>query len=159
MRKIFGGIAAVALVAVLAARAEDKSPAKGPNEDGTKPALVKIAGEGMLDSHAFQYLTELSDDVGARLTGSPQAQKAVEWGVAKMRAMGLENVHAEKWQLWRGWTRGTAQVELLTPIRRPLHIDAMGWTGSTVAGGREGEIVTVNMVHLERKIKKMTAFS
>ena len=135
MRKIFGGIAGVALIAALGVRAEDKSKAKGPNEDGTKLALVKIAGEGMLDSHAFQYLTELSDDVGARLTGSPQAQKAVEWGVAKMRAMGLENVHAEKWQLWRGWTRGTAQVELLTPIRRPLHIDAMGWTGSTVAGG------------------------
>ena len=131
MRRIFVGIAAVALVAALAARAEEKSSAKGPNEDGTKPALVKIAGEGMLDSHAFQYLTELSDDVGARVTGSAQAQRAVEWGLAKMRAMGLENVHAEKWQLWRGWTRGTAQAELLTPIRRPLHIDSMGWTGST----------------------------
>ena len=141
MRKIFGGIAVIALVAGVTARAENKSMAKGPNEDGTKPALVKIAGEGMLDSHAFQYLTELSDDVGARVTGSPGAQKAVEWGLAKMRAMGLENVHAEKCQMWRGWTRGTAQAELLTPIRRPLHVDAMGWTGSTPAGGAEGEVV------------------
>jgi len=159
MRKIFGGIAAVALVAVLAARAEDKSPAKGPNEDGTKPALVKIAGEGMLDSHAFQYLTELSDDVGSRVTGSPQAQRAVEWGVVKMRAMGLENVHAEKWQLWRGWTRGTAQAELLTPIRRPLHVDAMGWTGSTAAGGADGEVVTVNMFDLDSEMKNMPRFT
>ncbi|HEY2546661.1 MAG TPA: hypothetical protein VGI46_11395, partial [Candidatus Acidoferrum sp.] len=86
MRRIFVGIAAVALVAAQAVRAEEKSAAKGPNEDGTKPALAKIAGEGMLDSHAFQYLTELSDDVGARVTGSPQAQRAVEWGLAKMRA-------------------------------------------------------------------------
>jgi carboxypeptidase Q len=156
---IFGGIAAVALVAAFAARAEDKPTAKGPNEDGTKPALVRIAGEGMLDSHAFQYLTELSDDVGARVTGSPQAQKAVEWGVAKMRAMGLENVHAEKWQLWRGWTRGSAQAELLTPIRRPLHVDAMGWTGSTAAGGADGEVVTVNMFDLDSEMKNMPRFS
>ncbi|HEY2546115.1 MAG TPA: M28 family peptidase, partial [Candidatus Acidoferrum sp.] len=118
----------------------------------------KIAGEGMLDSHAFQYLTELSDDVGARVTGSPQAQRAVEWGLAKMRAMGLENVHAEKWQLWRGWTRGTAQAELLTPIRRPLHIDSMGWTGSTPAGGVDGDVVTVNMFDLDDEMKDMSRF-
>ncbi len=155
MRKVFGGIAVISLMAALAVRAEDKTAAKGPDEDGTKPALVKIAGEGMLDSRAFQYLTELSDDVGARVTGSPQAQKAVEWGQAKMRAMGLENVHAEKWQLWRGWTRGTAQAELLTPIRRPLHVDAMGWTGSTPAGGAEGDVVEVNMFDLDNELKNV----
>jgi len=158
MRRILVGIAAVALVAALAARAEEQSTAKGPNDDGTKPALVKIAGEGMMDSHAFQYLTELSDDVGARVTGSAQAQKAVEWGVAKMKAIGLENVHAEKWQLWRGWTRGTAQAELLTPIRRPLHIDSMGWTGSTRAGGVDGDVVTVNMFDLDNEMKNMSRF-
>src|SRR5277367_5112787 len=156
MRRILVGIAAVALVAALAARAEEQSTAKGPNDDGTKPALVKIAGAGLMDSHAYQYLTELSDDVGARVTGSPQAHKAVEWGEAKMKAMGLENVHAEKWQLWRGWTRGTAQAELLTPIRRPLHVDAMGWTGSTPAGGAEGELVAVNMFDLDGEIKSIS---
>ena len=156
MRKLFGGIAVIVLVAALAVRAENKPAAKGPNEDGTKAALVKIAGEGILDSHAFQYLTELSDDVGARVTGSQQAQKAIEWGQAKMRAMGLENVHAEKWQLWRGWTRGTAQAELLTPTRHPLHIDAMGWTGSTPAGGAEGDVVEVNMFDLDNEIKNVS---
>jgi len=156
MRKIFGGVVIVALGAALAVRGEVKPAAKGPDEDGTKAALVKIAGEGMLDSHAFQYLTELSDDVGARVTGSAQAQKAVDWGVAKMRAMGLENVHAEKWQLWRGWTRGTAQAELLTPIRRPVHVDAMGWTGSTPVGGADGEVVTVNMFDLDSEMKNIS---
>jgi hypothetical protein len=36
-------------------RANERPAAKGPNEDGTKPALVKIAGEGMMGSHAFQF--------------------------------------------------------------------------------------------------------
>ncbi len=143
----------------LGARAQEKSSAKGPNQDGTKPALVKIAGEGLLDSHAFQYLTELSDDIGPRVSGSPQAQKAVEWGLAKMKAIGLENVHAEKWQLWRGWTRGTAQAELLTPIRRPLHVDAMGWTGSTPAGGVDGEVVTMNIFNIDNEMRNMPRFS
>jgi carboxypeptidase Q len=155
MRKVFAGIALIALMAALGVNAQNMPAAKGPNEDGTKPALVKIAGEGMLDSHAYQYLTELSDDVGARVTGSPQARKAIEWGLAKMKAIGLENVHAEKWQLWRGWMRGRAEAEMLTPIRRPLHVDAMGWTGSTPAGGAEGDVVAVNLFDLDGEMKNM----
>ena len=68
------------------------------------PALTAIAGHGMMDSHPVQHLQELSDDIGGRVTGSPQAAKAIEWGLAKMRAVGLSNVHTEKWQLSRGWT-------------------------------------------------------
>jgi Zn-dependent M28 family amino/carboxypeptidase len=126
---------------------------KGPEEDGTKAALTKIAGEGMMNSHAFEYLTELSDNVGARVTGTPEAQKAIDWGAAKMRAIGLENVHTEKWQLWRGWKRGMADAELITPMRHKLHVDAMGWTGSTPGNGVEGEVVPVNLLDLDREIK------
>jgi len=138
-------MAALAISATLPA----KQTPQGPNEDGTAPALVKIAGEAMLESHAFEYLTELSDDVGSRVTGSPEDQRAIDWGAAKMRAIGLENVHAEKFSMWRGWTRGYAKAELTSPIRRPLHVDAMGWTGSTPAGGVEAEVVAANNFDLD----------
>jgi len=155
MRKlpVSGGISILSLFLVCASplRADDRF--KGPDEDGTKPALTKIAGEGMMNSHAFEYLTELSDNVGARLTGSPEAQKAIDWGISKMRGIGLENVHAEKWQLWRGWKRGTVDAEVLTPIRHKLHVDSMGWTGSTPPGGVEGEIVPANLLDLDHEIK------
>jgi len=109
-----------------------------------------------MNSHAFEYLTELSDNVGARVTGTPEAHKAIDWGIAKMRAIGLENVHAEKWQLWRGWKRGGADAELLTPSRHKLHVDSMGWTGSTPASGIEGEVVPVNLFDLDREIKDVS---
>src|SRR5215475_13992358 len=117
------------------------------------PALVKIAGEGQLKSHAFQFLTELSDDIGPRVTGSALERKSEEWGVAKMKAMGLENVHLEKYTIWKGWTRGTAEAELLSPTPHKLHVDAMGWTGSTPAGGAEGDVVTVNMFDIDEEVK------
>jgi len=129
------------------------------NEEGTKAALVKIAGEGLVESHAFEYLTQLSDDIGARVTGSPESQKAVDWGLSKMRAMGLENVHAEKFQIWRGWTRGTAQAELTAPIHRRLNVDAMGWTGSTPGGGAEGELVAANVFNLDEETNDPAKFS
>jgi len=157
MRKLLASagisVLSFSLTCVGQARADERF--KGPDEDGTKPALTKIAGEGMMNSHAFEYLTELSDNVGARVTGTPEAQKAIDWGIAKMRGIGLENVHAEKWQLWRGWRRGTADAELITPIRHKLHVDAMGWTGSTAAGGVEAEIVPVNVLDLDHEMKEV----
>ncbi|HKW64524.1 MAG TPA: M20/M25/M40 family metallo-hydrolase [Candidatus Acidoferrum sp.] len=139
-------------LAMLLVRADEK-PARGPDEDGTKPALTRIAGEGMMNSHAFGFLTELSDDIGSRVTGTLAERKAEEWGAAKMKSIGLENVHTEKYTIWRGWTRGTADGEILSPVRHKLHVDAMGWTGSTPAGGVEGEVVPVNLFDLDNEIK------
>jgi carboxypeptidase Q len=146
------------LASATIALANETPKPTGPDQDGTKAALVKIAGEGEMDSHAFQYLTELSDEIGGRVTGTPQAQKAVDWGVAKMNAIGLKNVRAEKWTMWKGWTRGTAQAELISPLHHTLSIDAMGWTGSTPPGGAEGEIVTANLFDLDAEMKDLSRF-
>jgi len=135
--------------------AEPASPA----QDGTMPALTAIAGHGMMSSEAYNDLEELSDYIGGRVTGSPQAGQAVEWGMQKMRAMGLENVHAEKWQISHGWTRGTAEVELVSPIHRRLTVDSMGWVGSTKAGGEEAVILPININRLEEEMKDTSSWS
>jgi carboxypeptidase Q len=147
--------AAVVMIFVGASLAVADNKPKGPNEDGTMPSLVKIAGEGLMNSHAYQYLTELSDDIGSRVTGSPAERKSEEWAVAKMKAIGLENVHTEKYTIWKGWTRGTAEAQLLTPVARRLHVDAMGWTGSTAQGGADGDVVTINLFDLEEEAKNL----
>src|SRR5258708_2016712 len=142
MNRLGLGPAAVLFFVGIGTVAADGVP-KGPDEDGTKPALTRIAGEGMMNSHAFEFLTELSDDIGSRVTGSPAERKAEEWGAAKMKAIGLENVHLEKYTIWKGWTRGTADAQLLSPTPHRLHVDAMGWTGSTVTRVAEGDVVPV----------------
>jgi Zn-dependent M28 family amino/carboxypeptidase len=154
MSKYFAGLALLGLLGAGGFVRADEVP-KGPDEDGTKPALTRIAGEGMMNSHAFQYLTELSDDIGSRVTGSPAERKAEEWGAAKMKAIGLQNVHLEKYTIWKGWARGSADAQLLSPTAHKLHVDAMGWTGSTVAGGAEGDVVPVNMFDIDDEIKNV----
>lgn len=125
-----------------------------PSADGTLPALVSIAGHGMMDAHPYADLEELSDGIGGRVTGSPEAAKAVEWGIAKMKAIGLENVHAENWQLSRGWTRGFATAELVEPVQRKLNIDSMGWVGSTPKNGVTAELVPVNINALDEEMNR-----
>jgi hypothetical protein len=156
MRRVFEILAVLSLPLTLSAASV---VSKESNEEATRAALVKIAGEGLVESHAYEYLTQLSDDVGARVTGSPQSQKAVEWSLNKMRSIGLENVHGEKFQIWRGWTRGTAEAELTGPIHRRLNVDAMGWTGSTPASGADGELVAANVFNLDEESKDPGKFS
>jgi hypothetical protein len=111
----------------------------------------------MMNDHAYQLLEELSDQIGGRVTGSPQAQQAIDWGVEKMKAMGLENVHVEKWQMSHGWKRISAEAELEAPIQRRLKVDSMGWVGSTVPGGAEAEVVPVNINQLDKEMKDNTS--
>ncbi len=129
-------------------------PPPAPAQDGTLPALTSIAGHATIDNHALDYLEELSDTIGGRVTGSPQATQAIKWGMAKMRAIGLSNVRAETWQLSRGWTRVSASASLVTPIQRPLTISSLGWVGSTPKGGVQAEVVAVDSAQLDREMKE-----
>lgn len=129
------------------------SDAPAASDDGTQKALAAVAGAGMMETHTYEYLEELSDDIGARVTGSPEAAQAEAWGVQKMKDMGLENVHTESWQLFRGWTRISASAELIAPIHRRLMIDSLGWVGSTPPGGVDAEVVAVNAFQLADEVK------
>src|SRR5215472_6474553 len=132
-------------------------PAPSPRQEGDLKAFAAIAGAGLMENDDYEYLRELSDDVGARVTGSPEGIKAVAWGVEKMKAIGLENVHTEPWQLFRGWTRLSTEAELLAPIRRRLMVDSMGWVGSTPHGGVEAQLVPVNANQLPDEVKRNAA--
>src|SRR5439155_3542011 len=151
---VMGLVLASSLASFCLAQSESAPDPPSPAGDGTLGALTSIAGQGMMDSRAYQYLEELSDSIGGRVTGSPQAAKAIEWGLAKMKAIGLENVGAERWQLSRGWTRVSAEAELLCPIERRLQVDSLGWVGSTPAGGAEAEVAPVNAYELDREVKE-----
>ena len=37
-------------------------------------------------------------------------------------------------------------------MRHKLHIDSMGWTGSTVAGGVDADVVAVNLFDIDNEI-------
>jgi carboxypeptidase Q len=144
-------------VSVAAVRGADVPEPASPAQDGTLGALTAIAGQGMMSSESYDDLAELSDYIGARVTGSPEAAKATEWGMARMKAIGLENVHAENWKISRGWTRVSAEAELLSPIRRRLVVDSMGWVGSTPRGGTEAEVVAVDLNKLDEEMKQNAA--
>jgi carboxypeptidase Q len=126
----------LALILFVNVPARSASAANAPADDAMTSRLEAVAGAGMIGGHTFNYLTQLSDEVGPRVTGSPEAARAVQWGVDTMKAMGLENVHAEHYQLWKGWTRGVTDAGLVAPRRREGRVEARGGVGCDWRAGR-----------------------
>ena len=60
------------------------------NEDAKK-----IIKEGLINQDAYKFLYELTSKVGARVSGSPQAEKAVAWGKSKMEEINSDSVWLE----------------------------------------------------------------
>lgn len=98
---------------------------------------------------AMRTLRELSDSFGGRLTGSPAYNQAAEWAAGKFRSYGIKNVKLEPFTMNNGWVRGAASGQLLTPVSRTLHLESLGWSPSTPAGGVKGEVLIVDDVAAE----------
>ncbi len=105
-------------------------------------AAAKILPIVMGPSPIEENLRRLSDEIGGRVTGSPEMAKAVEWGVGAFRAAGV-NVHTEKYTLPLTWSEGNTRLELLGPVKFPLRLKAVGWSPATLAGGVEASVVDV----------------
>src|SRR5947207_3783228 len=66
------------------------------------------------DSPMIENLRRLTDEIGGRVTGSPEMAKAVQWGVAGFRAAGAD-VHTEKYTLPVTWKEGATRLTITSP--------------------------------------------
>jgi carboxypeptidase Q len=103
-------------------------------------AAVKILPIVMGSSPLEENLRRLTDEIGGRVSGSPEMAKAVEWGVGAFRAAGV-NVHTEKYTLPVAWSEGDTRLELLGPAKFPVRLKAEGWSPATPAGGIDANVV------------------
>src|SRR5277367_3206310 len=68
-------------------------------------AAAKILPQVMGPSPMEENLRRLTDEIGGRVTGTPEMARAIEWAVAAFRAAGIE-VHTEKYTLPTTWREG-----------------------------------------------------
>ncbi len=114
-----------------------------PAADETSPftaADAQILAEIHDHSEAAQNLEYISDNIGQRLTGSPQLKAANDWAAETFRKYGLTNVHLESWKIAHTWTRGTAKARIISPAEHPLTIASAGWAPAT-NGAVHGPVV------------------
>lgn len=105
-------------------------------------AAAKITPIVMGESPLEENLRKLTDEIGGRVSGSPEMAKAVEWAIAAFRAGGVD-VHTEKYMLPVAWSEGETRIEVLGPVKFPVTLVSNGLSPATPAGGIEAELVDV----------------
>src|SRR5882724_8780242 len=83
---------------------------RAANEDANPVAAAdgKILSEIHDHSELMDNLEYLSDEIGPRLTGSPQLKRANDWTAEMFKKYGLTNVHLEAYSIPHAWERGCA---------------------------------------------------
>ena len=94
--------------------------------------VTRIRDEGFGNSKVMETLFQLTDVIGARLTGSPSLKKANEWTRDQLTAWGLQDAHLESWgPFGRGWSFDSAELRMLAPTEAPLVAYPKAWTPGT----------------------------
>lgn len=110
--------------------------------------MEKLRDAAMQDPYALKELRHLTDNIGPRLSGSPQAQKAVDYVADEMRALGAD-VQLEKTSVTH-WVRGAETAELVTwpgmtdGTTQKIVLTALGGSAATDANGLSADVVVVN---------------
>jgi hypothetical protein len=110
--------------------------------------LKKVQQAAMESDYAYRQLAHLTENIGPRLSGSAQAQTAVEYVAAELRKLGLE-VKLEKVMVPH-WVRGEETAALtdypgMAPgTTQKIVLTALGGSVATPAQGLTAEVITVN---------------
>jgi hypothetical protein len=123
--------------------AQEKTGCSATEASSCAEAAAKILPIVMGSSPLEENLRRLTDEVGGRVTGTPEMAKAVEWGVGTFRAAGVD-VHTEKYTLPVTWSEGDTRLELLGPVKFPVRLKAEGWSPAPSAGGIEANVVDMS---------------
>jgi Peptidase family M28 len=107
----------------------------------TLPSAIKVdskvavlRNKAMKDNVAWKIVESVSTEVGPRPDGSEAEARARTWAVAKMKELGFQNVHVEKYNI-SAWQRGTEKAEVVSPYQQPLVLTALEPSAATPADG------------------------
>ena len=129
-------VAVLSLTAIARLRADDSWI------EPYRAATGRIIAEATSNTAAWTRLAELTDMFPARLSGSANLQRAIEWVADQMKRDGLENVRLEKVMVPH-WIRGDESAEIVEPFQGQLVIAALGGSVGTPADGVRAEAIVV----------------
>lgn len=108
--------------------------------------IKNIYNEALLNGKGYGWLNYLSNQIGGRLSGSVQAQQAVEYTKEVMDSLGLDRVWLQAVKVPK-WVRGTpefAYLESNPGLTNNVSICALGGSVATPLGGLKAKVVEVS---------------
>jgi carboxypeptidase Q len=105
----------------------------------------RIANEIFTNGKAYEHLRFLCKQVGPRLSGSPQAAKAVKETYRMMKEMGADTVYLQECMVPH-WVRGAKETATLIDAKGksiPLNVCALGNSVGTGKKGIKAEVIEI----------------
>ena len=108
---------------------------------------TKLRERGLTELGAYALLDDLTTSVGHRISGSPGAEKAVQWGKATMERLRFQNVRLVPTMSPR-WVRGDVEECSARSAAGsfPLKCAALGTSPGTPAEGVSAEVIEVRSI-------------
>ncbi|MEO6132713.1 MAG: M20/M25/M40 family metallo-hydrolase [Saprospiraceae bacterium] len=107
------------------------------SSDSTAHFIKDIYRKSYTEQKAYEWLTTLTKEVGHRLSGSPQAAKAVEWAHAVMDTCGFDKVWLQEVQVPH-WVRGDKE-KIIMMSKEMGAVSLMGLAlGNSPGTGNDG---------------------
>ena len=101
--------------------------------------IREIFDEALVNGQGYENLRELCKDIGHRLSGSENLEKAVVWSEAKMKSYGFDKIWLEPVMVPK-WVRGAPEKCRIISENRELDVLALGFSTGT-NGKLKGEVV------------------
>ena len=129
MKQYIFHLSAAAALAAIAAQSNAIPPPP-------PPTAAQLAAD---DDIAYAIVKDLTTQIGQRQGGTAAEQRARDWAVKRLTAMGFANVREESFMM-PTWVRGEEQMRIISPKAMPIKLTALGNSGSTGEKPLEGEI-------------------
>jgi carboxypeptidase Q len=101
--------------------------------------VAALRDAALQDDLAWEITEGLTTEIGARLAATEDEARARKWAIAKLTALGFQNVRSEPFRM-PVWVRGEEKAEVLGEHAQKLSLAALGNSGSTGARGIEAEV-------------------
>ncbi|WP_298904162.1 M20/M25/M40 family metallo-hydrolase [uncultured Psychroserpens sp.] len=108
--------------------------------------LKKVYSNSLTNGMSYQWLDHLSNQIGGRLSGSLNAEKAVQYTKEELEKLGLDKVWLQPVMVPR-WVRGApefAYIETSPGVTTSVNICALGGSAATPTGGLKAKVIEVN---------------
>ena len=106
--------------------------------------LKNIYNSALTNSKCYDWLDDLSNKIGSRLSGSVGAEKAVEYTQKQLQQLGLDRVFLQEVMVPK-WVRGEKEIAYFIDGKSKINIPvcALGGSIATVAEGILAEVIEV----------------
>jgi carboxypeptidase Q len=115
--------------------------------------LRSIYTEVLTNGKCYPTLDHLSNQIGGRLSGSPEAKKAVEYTYTTLKSYGFDTVYLQEVMVPH-WVRGQKEEGFIVKgnQRMPVHICALG---NSIATAEKGLLAPVIEVHNFKELEQL----